>query len=91
MKLNKVLYKYFPYFTHNDVIITSQKQLVRGDILVDDAPHNLEDGDYFKILFDASHNQSYNAAENDMIRAYNWDEVYYIVNCFAELPSKFWR
>lgn len=85
IKLNNVLFKYFPYFTYNDVIITSQKQLIRGDILIDDAPHNLEGGYYLKLLFDAPHNQSYNTEKENMIRVYNWEEIYYAVNYFASL------
>lgn len=79
IKLNNVLFKYFPYLTYDDVIITSKKQLIRGDVLVDDAPHNLEGGDYFKILFTAPHNQSYNARENGMFRAYDWKDVYHTI------------
>lgn len=85
MKLNNVLFKYFPYFTCDDVIITSQKQLVKGDILIDDAPHNLENGDYLKLLFDAPHNQSYDETNEDMIRVHNWNEAYDAVNCIANL------
>ena len=87
MKLNKVLFKYFPYFTYNDVIITSQKQLVHGDILIDDAPHNLEGGNYVKLLFDASHNKSYDTEKHSVIRVHNWEEIYYAVNHIACL----WR
>lgn len=76
MKLNNVLFKYFPYLTIDDVIITSQKQLVHGDILIDDAPHNLEGGQYMKLLFDAPHNQSYKTEGTDIIRVHNWAEIY---------------
>lgn len=57
MKLEKVLFRYFPIFSYNDVIITTQKQLIRGDVLVDDAPHNLENGNYKRILMNAPHNR----------------------------------
>lgn len=33
-KMERVLFKYFPFLTWNDVIITSHKQLVNGDILI---------------------------------------------------------
>ena len=87
-KLSKVLFKYFPFLTYDDVIITTHKQLIRGDILIDDAPHNLEGGKYFKILYNAPHNQSYDDVKNFVIRVYNWDEVYYAVNCFAGNHTK---
>lgn len=79
LKLEHVLFKYFPYFTLNDVIITSQKQLIRGDILIDDAPHNLEGGEYLKLLYNAPYNKEYPAEENGMIRVNNWSEVYDII------------
>lgn len=89
LKLNNVLFKYFPYLSYNDVIITSQKQLIKGDILIDDAPHNLEGGDYFKLLFDAPHNQSYPVEENLMARVHNWEEVYYAINYLIKLEENF--
>lgn len=82
-KWHYVVEKYFPYITSHDIIVTSKKQLIKGDVLVDDAPHNLEDGDYFKILFDAPHNQSYDAEAKDMTRVYNWDEIYFVINDIA--------
>lgn len=84
MKLNNVLFKYFPYLSMNNVIITSQKQLIHGDILIDDALHNLEGGQYMKLLFDAPHNRSYSVSDNDMVRVHNWDEIYNIVRDISE-------
>ena len=75
-KMTAVLFKYFPFLTWGDVIITSNKQLIRGDVLVDDGVHNLVDGKYAKILFDAPHNRNYNAEANGMRRVCNWDEAY---------------
>lgn len=83
MKLNNVLFRYFPFFNMKDVIITSQKQLVRGDVMIDDAPHNLEGGEYFGILVSAPHNRAYDAKSNGFVRADNWDEIYNIVCDFA--------
>lgn len=84
LKMNNVLFKYFPYLSMDDVIVTSQKQLVQGDIMIDDAPHNLEGGRYMKLLFDAPHNRSYSASDNDMVRVYNWNEIYNIVCDISE-------
>ena len=61
-KMEQVLFHYFPFLTWNDVIITAHKQLIKGDVLVDDGIHNLEGGDYFKILMTAPHNRNYDAA-----------------------------
>lgn len=76
MKLELVLFKYFPYLTYEDVIITSQKQCVLGDVLIDDAPHNLIGGQYFPILMTAHHNMGYDASSNGFLRVNNWKEAY---------------
>ena len=81
VKLNKVLFKYFPYLTYKDVIISSQKQMIKGDVLIDDAPHNLENGSYLKMLFDAPHNQTYDRP--DTIRVHNWKGIYDAINYYA--------
>ena len=80
LKLECVLFRYFPYIRYKNVIITSQKQLIMGDILIDDAPHNLEGGKYKKILFDAPHNRLYDHKKNDVIRVHNWSEIYRIIS-----------
>lgn len=79
-KMENVLFKHFPFFTWKDVIIAQNKQMIKGDILVDDAPHNLENGEYVRVLMNASHNRRYNARANGMYRVNNWDEVECIVD-----------
>lgn len=74
-KMEQVLFKHFPFIKWENVIVTSNKQMIRGDILIDDAPHNLEGGDYVKILMSAGHNRHYNAEANDMFRVYTWRAV----------------
>lgn len=64
-KMEQVLFHYFPFLTWNDVIITAHKQLIKGDVLVDDGIHNLEGGDYFKILMTAPHNRNYDADKTE--------------------------
>ena len=78
-KMTKVLFRYFPYLTWSNVIVTSCKQVINGDVLIDDAPHNHEDGAYEKILMSAPHNESYNAETNGMLRVHNWREAYQAV------------
>lgn len=74
-KMEKCLFKYFPYLTWQDVIITWNKHLIKGDILIDDGVHNLLGGDYAKILFSAPYNRDFNAEDNGMIRVENWTEA----------------
>ena len=44
-------------------------------MLVDDGIHNLERGDYIKLLMSTPHNKSYDAEANGMIRVHSWDEI----------------
>ena len=83
MKLEKVLFRYFPFFSCNDVIITTQKQMIRGDILVDDASHNLENGNYKRILMNAPHNRFFNEKSIGAARACDWDTVYRLISEYA--------
>lgn len=79
-KMEKVLFKYFPYITWDHVIITSNKAMIKGDVLVDDGPHNFVSGDYKKILFSGHHNESFDEKSVGAVRAYSWDQVYEIIN-----------
>lgn len=78
-KWKEVLQRFFPMIHHNNVIVAEKKQMIKADILIDDAPFNLEGGDYFGILFDAPHNRGYEVVHENppkMVRASNWDKVY---------------
>lgn len=87
VKMTDVLFRYFPFLTWDDVIITHHKQLIRGDVLVDDGVHNLEGGDYLKILMDSPRNRSYNAEENGMHRVTDWNETYELIAQYAALSE----
>lgn len=75
-KMERLVFKYFPFIDWEHVIVASNKCLIRGDILIDDAPHNLVGGEYKKFLVTAPHNQSYDAEANGMRRFNTWDEIY---------------
>lgn len=84
VKMTEALFRYYPFLTWNDVIITANKQMIKGDVLIDDAQHNLEGGEYAKILFTAPYNEDYDAEANGMTRADNWREVYEAVTRLAQ-------
>lgn len=84
LKLERFLFKYFPFIKRSNVIICSRKQMVKGDIMIDDGPHNLEDGDYVKIMMTANHNKSYDTDTNGMKRVNNWDEAYQYVRYLSD-------
>ena len=74
-KMEKCLFKLFPFLTWHNVVIIDNKQLLRGDVLIDDGLHNLEGGAYEKILVTAPYNAPYPAEENGMLRVSNWEEI----------------
>lgn len=76
LKFDAIIKRYFPFIPCEDMIITSRKQLIHGDILIDDAPHNLIGGSYYKILITAPHNRDFDAAGNGIVRCDTWDEIY---------------
>lgn len=82
-KMDNVLFKYFPFLTWDDVFITTHKQLIRGDIMFDDAPHNLEGFYHAKVLMDAPHNRNYDAEANGMYRMTSWDEAKPIIQAIG--------
>jgi 5'(3')-deoxyribonucleotidase len=79
-KMKGLLFRYFPFLSWTQVIITSRKQMIRGDVLIDDGIHNLEGGEYKKILFTAGHNRHYDAEANGMIRVHTWEEIVRIID-----------
>jgi 5'(3')-deoxyribonucleotidase len=78
--MDDLLFRWFPFITWDQVIITSRKQLIRGDVLIDDGIHNLEGGDYVRILMTAPHNKSYDAEGNGMIRVSSWDDIEKVIS-----------
>lgn len=77
VKLNNVLFKYFPFISYRDVIISYDKKMIRGDVLIDDYPYNLEGGAYIGLLMEAPHNRLYKTNERDIVRVKSWDEIYH--------------
>ena len=74
-KMNELLFRWFPFLSWDQVIITCRKQMIRGDVLIDDGVHNLEGGAYAKLLMTAPHNRGYDAEANGMIRVDNWAQI----------------
>jgi len=84
VKATAILERYFPFISWEHVIVASRKQMIRGDVMVDDGPHNLIDGEYERILMTAPHNRDFPAELHNMTRANNWCEVYEIIRALAE-------
>jgi len=75
-KFDNVVKRYFPYIDWEHIIITSKKQLIYGDILIDDGIHNLLFGRYKKILMTAPHNAWFKEETTDIVRVDNWKDAY---------------
>lgn len=88
-KFKYALLPYFPFFDCNHIIICNAKQLVKGNVLIDDGVHNLLDSDvskatYNKILFSANHNKNFDCTGTDIHRVHGWDEVYDVIERLYE-------
>ena len=82
-KITKLL-ELFPMLKWENFIITSNKQMVRGDVLIDDCPQNLIDGLYYKVLFNRPHNQNFNEKEYGIKRVCTLRGAYWEVRKLAE-------
>jgi 5'-nucleotidase len=65
----------FPHIKEKMIVNTHIKHWVTGDIMIDDAPHNLEHFTGISILY----NQPWNQGDNGLLRADDWDHVDYLV------------
>ena len=70
------------------VIICHHKDFLKGDILIDDGPHNMQGGEYRKILFSANHNLDFDEASVNAVRVTGWDEVLEAVEKIREEIEK---
>ena len=69
-KMDKALFKYFPYLSNKDLIMMR-------DNLVDDGIHNIV-GEYKGLLMDTPHNRNFEGHQN-VIRVFDWEDVYNII------------
>ena len=83
MKMKYIIKKYFPFIPYDHVIIAHKKQMIKGDVLIDDYIPNLIGGEYKKILFDAPYNRDISDEMLDVYgitRVRSWDEAYREIN-----------
>lgn len=64
--------EHFPFIPKDQVVMCGKKDVVKTDVLIDDAPHNLEgfQGDQ-KLLFD----RPYNRKETRFVRVRDWEHI----------------
>lgn len=76
-KMNEMLFRHFPYLTWNDVIVAARKDMIKGDVLIDDNLDNLLCGGYRKILFKGQTAIYDNIRNIDGIEyCCSWKEIY---------------
>jgi len=74
----------FPFLDWEHIILASNKQIICGDILIDDGVHNLIGGSYFKILFSRPHNRGLSVKQYGIHRAETWDEADALVTRYTK-------
>jgi 5'-nucleotidase len=65
--------EHFPFISWQQIVLCGSKQIVRGDIMIDDHFKNL---DFFQgrtLLFTQPHNQTHHARDHERVNS--WDEV----------------
>jgi len=75
VKVMRLLHLY-PFLDVQHVIIAHNKQMIKGDVLVDNYENNLIGGDYSKIIFDRPHNRKFNEQAYGIHRSYTWADIY---------------
>lgn len=74
-KMEKALFRYFPYIKWEQVILAHDKSQIVGDVLIDDGPHNHSADRKLGILIDMPHNQDAVLLPN-MVRVSNLEQAY---------------
>lgn len=75
----KMLEDYFPDIPIQNLITTYHKELIKGDILIDDYINNFKDRES-GILFTTSYNKDIDAEKYGLYRCDNWEEIYKLIN-----------
>ena len=81
-KVDHMILRCFPFLSWEQIIVTTKKQLIKGDVLVDDAIHNLLGGDYLPILMSAYHNRGDDVP--CIARVDNWEQAYRLIRILAK-------
>ena len=74
--------EFFPFIPFTNIIPITRKDLLRGDIMLDDAPHNLEKSQCrYPVIFDNRWNQDEEKHPflKDLKRVTSWKEFYEFV------------
>lgn len=76
-KYKHFIQKYLPFITYKDIICIYDKQLILGNVLLDDNINNLIGGKYTGVLFNRNYNKN---IKTKIKRVDNWEEFYNFVH-----------
>ena len=85
--------QYMPFFPEKNVIICVEKQMIKGDFLLDDGLHNIEafaNGGGTSIIFDRPHNQLCKDAHK-RVKGWLEFEAYIMDTCYPELVASYFN
>lgn len=77
--LLQFLAEYYPQINHRNLMIVGRKEMLRGDVLIDDNPSYLQHFDGLRILLDKPYNKSFDDAANGVYRAFTYKDVKRII------------
>lgn len=87
-KFDRCLFKHFPFIDKHNVITCHNKQMINCDIMVDDAIHNLIDGNYIGLLIYSPSNREVDITPHKYIkRVYDWKEIYNFITELSEIAT----
>ena len=69
------LREFYPEISQENILIVPRKELVRGDVLIDDNPAHLRSGSFRKILLDKPYNRDFDDDYFAVRRAKDWTEI----------------
>lgn len=75
MKYNIIIKEHFPYIDWNHVIVAHNKQMIRGDYLIDDHIDNLVGGEYTKILLTTPRSKDFDGEPYHIYKCDNWQQI----------------
>lgn len=75
-KIDHIIKPYFPFINPRNIIVSNNKQMISGDVLIDDNINNLLGGKYDKILFSRPHNYTYLSKDYPIVVADGWEDCY---------------
>lgn len=80
---------YFPFLKREQIWTVFNKDWIESDIHIDDCTDNLINGSYSKILLDYPFNRHIDDCESDIIRCYNWREIFEAIREIEKLDTNF--